>query len=142
MMTIEELLALREGRKNKVYLDSKGLPTGGIGHLITASEKAKFPVGTQLSDAQISAWFDADTKTAKSTAAAQAAECGIVDEWCKTVLISVNFQLGNFKSKFPDTYAMIKAKKYAEAIKALQGSAWNKQTPVRVKDFTDALSKL
>ena len=59
-----------------------------------------------------------------------------------TVLISVNFQLGDFKKKFPTTFNLLKTKKYVEAVDALNKSLWNKQTPVRVKDFVDAIKSL
>ena len=38
MMTIQELLALREGKSLKVYKDSLGKHTVGIGHLLTPDE--------------------------------------------------------------------------------------------------------
>jgi GH24 family phage-related lysozyme (muramidase) len=141
-MNIQELLALREGKKTKVYKDSLGKLTGGIGHLLTPEDLKKFKLGDSISEDQVTAWFNKDVAHAKDTAEKQATELGITDEWAKTVLISVNFQLGDFKAKFPDTYKVILNKNYTQAIKNLQASAWNKQTPVRVKDFTDVLGKL
>jgi lysozyme len=49
-----------EGYETEVYLDPVGLPTGGVGHLLTPSELLRFPVGTDLSEAQIDAWLRSD----------------------------------------------------------------------------------
>ena len=142
MMTIQELLVLREGKSLKVYKDSLGKPTAGIGHLLTPDEIKKYPLGSSVSEAQVTTWFTKDVADAKATAAQQAKELGITDTWFNTVLISVNFQLGDFKKKFPTTFNLLKTKKYVEAVDALNNSLWNKQTPVRVKDFVDAIKSL
>lgn len=52
-------VAANEGRRNVVYKDSKGLPTVGIGHLVTPKEKKKFE-GRVLSDAEVDNLFAAD----------------------------------------------------------------------------------
>lgn len=51
-----------EGAIYRIYLDPIGLPTGGIGHLLTAQEKKEFPVGTVLSKTQVDEWFRFDIK--------------------------------------------------------------------------------
>lgn len=55
-------IARREGTILHVYLDSKRLPTAGVGHLITAAEKAAYPVGKPITQAQSDAWLTADLK--------------------------------------------------------------------------------
>lgn len=52
-------VAANEGRRNVVYKDSKGLPTVGIGHLVTPAEKKQFE-GRVLSDAEVDDLFAAD----------------------------------------------------------------------------------
>lgn len=44
-----QLIKEFEGEILKVYLDPIGLPTLGVGHLLTQAEKAKYPVGTVIS---------------------------------------------------------------------------------------------
>ena len=51
----EKLMALREGRRNDVYLDTLGKPTVGIGHLVVAADNLK--VGDVISDARVSDLF-------------------------------------------------------------------------------------
>lgn len=53
-------IAVREGTILHVYKDSKGLPTAGVGHLITAAEKAEYPVGRKITQAECDAWLQSD----------------------------------------------------------------------------------
>lgn len=52
----------REGTVLHVYLDSKGLPTVGCGHLLVGQEKIDYPLGTKITQAQSDAWLSADLK--------------------------------------------------------------------------------
>lgn len=137
----ETLLALREGRRTTVYLDSLGKPTVGIGHLVTDDDG--LDVGDTITDDQVDAFFAADSASALAAARAQAAEAGIRDESFLPYLASVCFQLGNaWTAKFPNTWAMICNRAYDDAANALEGTRWQQQTPVRVADFQAALRRL
>lgn len=134
-------LASREGYKTTVYLDSLGKPTVGVGHLVTAADNLK--VGDKVTDAQVQAWLDKDAQAAWNAAQSQASGAGIGSACFGVALGSVNYQLGTgWRTKFPNTWALIQQGKYAEAAAALNGTIWQKQTPVRVKDFQDALMAL
>ena len=71
-MTIQELLVLREGKSLKVYKDTLGKPTAGIGHLLTSDEIKKYPLGSLVTEAQVTTWFTKDVADPKATAAQQA----------------------------------------------------------------------
>lgn len=137
----EPLLALREGRRNVVYRDSLGNPTGGIGHLITVADKLK--VGDHISDAQIDAWFAVDSASAMNAAKRLAAQAGITEPTFLPYLASVCFQLGNnWVAKWPHTWAMICRGEYQQASDSLDDTPWQRQTPSRVEDFQAALENL
>jgi GH24 family phage-related lysozyme (muramidase) len=51
---------VREGRRNDVYLDSRGIPTVGIGHKVLPEDNLK--VGDVISDAQVEAFYVKDSK--------------------------------------------------------------------------------
>jgi GH24 family phage-related lysozyme (muramidase) len=137
----ERLLALREGRRNDVYLDNLNKPTVGIGHLVLPGDHLN--VGDRVTDAQVDAFFAKDSASAIAAARAQAAVAGITDSAFIPYLASVNFQLGTgWIDNFPHTWKMIVGGEYTEAADALEGTIWAKQTPVRVKDFQDALRRL
>ena len=63
-MNIEQLreeLKEDEGRKYEIYLDHLGLPTHGIGHLITEwDEEYEKPVGTPVSEDRVNNCFQTD----------------------------------------------------------------------------------
>lgn len=140
-MEYEPLLALREGRRNDVYHDSRGFLTVGIGHLVVPNDHLHF--GDRITDARIDAFFAKDSADAMNHAKAQAAQAGITEPSFLPYLASVCFQLGdNWIAKWPHTWAMICAGEYEKAADSLSGTPWDKQTPDRVADFADALYNL
>jgi len=137
----EKLMALREGRETTVYRDNLGKPTVGIGHLVLSEDNLE--VGDTITDEQVDALFQKDGAAAMGAARSQAVEAGITDSAFIPYLASVNFQLGTkWTATFPHTWKMIVDGDYEDAAKALDGTTWAKQTPVRVKDFQDALRRL
>ncbi|MGZ9109020.1 MAG: glycoside hydrolase family protein [Micavibrio sp.] len=134
-------LMVREGYRTKVYRDSLGKPTVGVGHLVLPGDNLK--VGDVISEARVQEFLDKDARGAWNAAQSQAAEAGITDTCFIIALASVNFQLGTgWTKKFPSTWNMIKSGKYLEAANALNGTLWQRQTPVRVQDFQKALRDL
>lgn len=131
-----------EGRRNDVYLDSRGFPTVGIGHLVKPGDNLR--VGQRISDAQVGEFFQNDGGQALRAAQRQAAEAGIDDPDFIRRLAAVTFQLGEAKwpGTFPKTWAMIRSGDYPGAAKELYNSDWAKQTPRRVAAFRDALLRL
>jgi lysozyme len=56
-------LKIHEGVKYVSYLDSVGLPTGGIGHLLRSNEVPLYPVPTPILESQVATWFNQDAPT-------------------------------------------------------------------------------
>jgi len=139
-----EHLALREGVVAKVYKDSLGFLTGGVGHLLTEDEKKRFKLGDSLSAEQINKWLEKDSVKAYTAALEQAKELGLeTDQVVVKALTAVNFQLGTaWRDKFKNTWKTIKLKDYTRAIMKLQKTLWFQQTPVRVRDFISVLQYL
>jgi lysozyme len=137
----EALMVLREGRRNDVYLDSKGKPTVGIGHLVLLADSLS--IGDWISDAQIDAFFAEDSDAAWKAAIQEAMLAGINSSAFLPFLASVNFQLGTkWTSSWPHTWQMIRQGHYEMAAAALDGTPWQNETPVRVADFQAALRAL
>lgn len=57
-----KFLKRQEGEELEVYRDSVGLPTVGVGHLLTAAEKKKWKVGDRITQAESDALLIADLK--------------------------------------------------------------------------------
>ncbi len=148
---VYEHMKLREGYKNEVYLDTLGKATCGIGHLLTASEKQDYPVGTEVDDYIVKEWYLKDITIAMEAANKQANVLSTESDNVKIALVSVNYQLGrNWTKKFPTAWKCLCHKEYDRAIdevmyadkKAGRHSRWYKQTPVRVEDFVKAINEL
>ena len=149
-----EHLDEREGNIDKSYLDSLGKLTGGIGHLLLEDEIKKYPEGTRIPREVREEWIQKDSVKAWDAAIDQAADLGVSEhEQFIEALGSVNFQMGtNWMKKFPSAYKALKAGDFKEAIDQLEwvnprrkekgASSWKQQTPVRVRDFVNAITEL
>ena len=130
-----------EGRRNDVYLDSKGIPSVGIGHNLIAHPKKDIPptVGFKISDERIDQLFEEDSYNAIHFAT------NIFhvefDTWSdnrKAAIVDLIFNMGSTKFlDFMPTIAHIRAGEWEDVAKHLEGSAWYKQVgrraPVVVK---------
>jgi lysozyme len=81
----------------------------------------------------------------------QSAQMKKTNQEVKEALVSVNFQLGtSWTTKFPTAWKHMKVGNIDRAISEIKYTAegsrtksnWNKQTPVRVLDFVNALETL
>lgn len=140
-VAFRNLMILREGCVYHVYPDSRGLPTVGIGHLVVPADHLS--LGDHVDEPTVDALFAKDSAGALNAAWAQMEKAGITSLAFVPVLASVNFQMGsNWITKFPKTWAMICNGEYTAAAHALEGTPWQKQTPVRVADFQHGLLAL
>ena len=130
---------LREGKRNYVYNDSLGKPTCGIGHLVLKCDNLN--IGDKVSENRIQAFFEMDSQKAMTLAVSQARELGHFTPEFIAALTSVNFQLGNWSKVFKTSYPLLKQGRFTEVIANLNVSKWAKQTPVRVKDFVEAIER-
>lgn len=131
---------LREGIRNRVYLDSLGKPTVGIGHLVTKADNLR--IGDNISNQRIDELFRKDTEKSLKTSINQCDILNIQDAAFLAALISVNFQLGDFSSVFKNSFKLLKERQFDQVIQNLRKSLWMKQTPVRVNDFIKAIEIL
>lgn len=138
----------REGMKRKVYKDTRGFLTVGIGHLVTPEDNLSY--GEEISVERVFEFFDKDSEWAIDAAIEQAEEIGRTTTDFIVALTSVNFQLGPKWHKptkeggkgFINTYAHLVNGRYDKAIQGIYSSAWFRQTPVRVEDFAAAIRRL
>lgn len=138
---VTDLIKLREGFSSKVYRDTRGIPTAGWGHKLLPSEIAQYPVGAEVPEAQLDAWLNNDISSAYRAAESQVMQLG--EPSLLPVLTSINFQLGiHWTVEFAQTWQLLLNHDWQSAINHLHASTWNKQTPVRVGDFVQALRSL
>ena len=140
-----KLIPLREGQSLKVYKDSLGKLTVGVGHLVLPKDKLK--AGDSITPERMAAIFEADLAAACAAAFRQCKDADVRTVELAAGLISVIYQMGpkwNVSSQlggkgFVNTWEAIKSRQYIIAISRVQSSLWAKQTPVRVDDFVTAL---
>ena len=126
-------LIIHEGLKKVSYSDTKGLTTGGIGHLMRSNEISLYPVGTPLPDTQVETWYGQD-----SLSAVKIAQDLIGDIWStysdirKRAVADLAYNLGKGGlAKFIRFIEAMKASKFDVAGQELTNSAWFSQVGKR-----------
>ncbi|HEY0992258.1 MAG TPA: peptidoglycan-binding protein [Kofleriaceae bacterium] len=133
LATLQDFIARHEGNVDHVYLDSRGFPTAGIGHLLTGGH---FHVGQKISREQITAWFKQDV--AKAIAGAKRDIGGAfdrLDEARKIVVIDMVFNLGaGGFGQFHATIQAIRTGHFAQAADHMLQSLWARQVGHRATE--------
>ena len=130
-----------EGYRNKVYLDTLGKRTVGVGHLCVEDfwEDDK-----EYSEEMLMNILKDDLKNAIEGAERLLKDCRILDSLAKEIIIEMVFQLGETGvSKFKN---MLKALKegpdYQTAAVEMLDSKWAKQTPNRAAAMSAEMAAL
>ncbi len=130
------------GDVEKVYLDSRGKPTVGVGHLLVGDEINQYKVGDVVPQEQREAWFAEDFT--KASEAAKEQNQILTEAGHKPIpqdyLTSLNFQLGvNWYKDFNKAWTAFKLGDYKTAKAEMKDSAWYSQTRNRAEDFLDII---
>lgn len=130
------------GDVEKVYLDSRGKPTVGVGHLLVGDEINQYKVGDVVPQEVREAWFAEDFT--KALEAAKEQNQVLTDAGHKPIpqdyLTSLNFQLGtSWYKDFKKAWTAFKLGDYKTAKTEMKDSAWYSQTKNRAEDFLDII---
>ncbi|HET9626521.1 MAG TPA: peptidoglycan-binding protein [Kofleriaceae bacterium] len=133
LKTLQDFIGKHEGNVGHVYLDSRGFKTAGIGHLLAGSNLA---VGTPVSAAQVTAWFQQDVAKAIAGARQDVGPAfDRLDEARKIVVIDMVFNLGSGGfGGFHATIQAIQNGQFAEAATHMLQSAWASQVGHRATE--------
>jgi len=131
-----------EGYRNKVYLDTLGKRTVGVGHLCVEDfwEDDK-----EYSEEMLMNILKDDLKNAIEGSERLLKDCPVLDDLAKEIIIEMVFQLGETGvSKFKN---MLKALKqdppeYSVAASEMLDSRWAKQTPNRAQNMSAEMAAL
>jgi lysozyme len=136
-------IKIHEGVRNKSYLDTEGLLTGGVGHLLRANEISMYPLGTPIPEDQISKWLEQDTSTSIKIAQTL---CG--DNWDKLsdtrkrAVADLAYNLGQPRlSKFTKFLSAMKENDFDKAAIELRNSKWYSQVGRRGPDITTMIAQ-
>ena len=136
-MDMDKLLASvkkHEGYRNKVYLDTLGKRTVGVGHLCVEDfwEDDK-----EYEEKFLMTILEHDLETAIKGAERLCSNCPDIDDLAKEIIIEMVFQLGETGvSKFKNMWKALSALDYSTAASEMLDSRWAKQTPNRAKDMS------
>lgn len=133
LTTLQHFITKHEGYVDHVYIDSRGNPTAGIGHLLP---RGRFHVGQKVSAEQIHAWFKQDTGEAIAGARHEIGPAyDRLDEARKMVVIDMVFNLGEQGfGQFHATIHAIRTGNYAQAASNMLQSLWASQVGHRATE--------
>jgi len=144
-MNMDRLLASvkkHEGYRNKVYLDTLGKRTVGVGHLCVEDfwEDDK-----EYEEKFLMTILEHDLQTAIKGAKDLMSEngCTDIDEIAEELIIEMIFQLGKTGvSKFRNMWKHLSALEYSSAASEMLDSRWAKQTPNRAQAMSAQMASL
>lgn len=123
---LREELVRYEGCKYTVYLDSLGLKTAGIGHLMLGADR-ELAVGQPIAESVVETWFTSDVIRSANIAKSCVKNFDQLDDCRQRILTQLAFNMGNRLLGFHNTLALIEAGKFPEAADELQNSTWFNQ---------------
>ena len=141
-MNLERLMESvkqHEGYRNKVYLDTLGKRTVGVGHLCTEDwweddkEYEEEFLMKILEEDLLEAIEGASTLMLQH-------DCSDIDEKAHEIIIEMVFQLGmTGVSKFKNMWKALSEHNYTGASYEMLDSKWAKQTPNRAKSMAELM---
>ena len=136
---IMESVKQHEGYRNKVYLDTLGKRTVGVGHLCTEDwwEDDK-----EYEEEFLMKILEEDLQEAIEGASTLMLQhdCSDIDEKAHEILIEMVFQLGmTGVSKFKNMWKALSEHNYTGASYEMLDSKWAKQTPNRAKSMAELM---
>ena len=137
-----ESVKKHEGYRNKVYLDTLGKRTVGVGHLCVEDfwEDDK-----EYEEKFLMTILEHDLQTAIKGAKDLMAEngCMDIDEQAEELIIEMVFQLGKTGvSKFKNMWKALSGLQYSAAADQMLDSRWAKQTPNRANGMANIMRSL
>ena len=137
-----ESVKKHEGYRNKVYLDTLGKRTVGVGHLCVEDfwEDDK-----EYEEKFLMTILEHDLQTAIKGAKELMEDhgCADIDEQAEEILIEMVFQLGmTGVSKFKNMWKALAEKNYIGASYEMLDSRWSKQTPNRAKSMAKTMKEI
>ena len=135
-MNIEQFrdeLKRDEGVKNEIYLDHLGLPTCGIGHLITEwDNEYEQEVGTPVAEERVNELFEKDLVTTIDECRLIYSDFDVLPVKVQHIVANMMFNMGRPRlSRFHKMKKAVDNRDWFEAAYEMTDSKWAKQVPNR-----------
>jgi lysozyme len=122
-----------EGCKYEIYLDHLGLPTYGIGHLVTENdEEHGQPVGTPVSEERVAEVFEQDIQVTLDECQRLYEDFNDLPEEVQLIIANMMFNMGRPRlSQFKGMKAGVDARDWDQAADEMVDSKWYRQVTNR-----------
>ncbi len=122
-----------EGVKNEIYLDHLGLPTCGIGHLITEWDtEYNAEVGTPVAEERVNELFEKDLATTIDECRLIYNDFDVLPVKVQHIVANMMFNMGRPRlSRFHKMKKAVDNRDWFEAAYEMTDSKWAKQVPNR-----------
>jgi len=130
---LRETLKVDEGVKNEIYLDHLGLPTCGIGHMITEDDPEHgLPIGTQIGEERVNELFDQDVQVTLGECRLLYNDFDDLPEEAQQIIANMMFNMGRPRlSRFHKMKQAVDGRDWIEAGNQMMDSRWYKQVTTR-----------
>lgn len=137
-------LELDEGIKYEIYLDHLGLPTFGIGHLITEQDlEYGEEVGTPVSEDRVASAFESDIQITLEDCYRLYDDFNELPEEVQLIIANMCFNLGRPRlSKFKGMKAGVDARDWQKAADEMVDSQWYRQVPNRAERLVQRMRSI
>lgn len=146
-MNIDQLrkeLIEDEGVKYSVYLDHLGLPTFGIGHLITSDDdEYGYAVGTPVSEARVNLCFEKDVQVVINDCCKLYNDFEQLPEEAQLIIANMMFNMGYPRlSKFKNMKAAVDNRDWHRASVEMVDSRWYQQVTNRAERLVNRMRNI
>ena len=141
---LREEITYDEGVKYEVYLDHLGLPTFGIGHLVTKNDKEYGEdVGYPVSEQRVNEVFEEDMKIVLNDCQILYDDFDDLPEECQHIIANMMFNMGRPRlSKFKGMKRGVDERNWNAAADEMVDSRWYRQVTKRADRLVNRMRAL
>ena len=141
---LREELKVDEGVKYEIYLDHLGLPTCGIGHLITDQDPEHgLEVGTKVDEERVNELFDKDIQVTIQECKYLYNDFDDLPEEAQRIIANMMFNLGRPRlSRFLKMKQHVDNRDFVSASEEMKNSKWYRQVTNRAQRLCDRMANI
>ena len=138
---LREQLEIDEGVKYDIYLDHLGLPTFGIGHLVTKTDpESGQAVGTPISKERVAECFDMDVQSVINDCNKLYKDFEDLPEEVQQIIANMMFNMGYTRlSKFKGMKRGVDSLNWNQAADEMVDSRWYRQVTNRANRLVERM---
>ena len=138
---LREQLEIDEGVKYDIYLDHLGLPTFGIGHLVTKTDpESGQAVGTSISKERVAECFDMDVQSVINDCNKLYKDFEDLPEEVQQIIANMMFNMGYTRlSNFKGMKRGVDSKDWNQAADEMVDSRWYRQVTNRANRLVERM---